>query len=289
MMRTWMAAAAMGALVGCTSVRMVERDGCWLKQTEKWPSRVNEELAFCKKPAPAPAQDPLARLVQECVAQADYRWENRAIDAWNRDQPIPPRDSDEKIAASCMTEAAAALGPEAERAALKARLAELDRDRNALRSTAETDREFFRQSNDKMAAALGEAAKKPAPAAVATATSTGTATTESELKSQHEQGAPAAPPTTVVGFNAPAPATPVVVAPVAAPALTTPQEERALPATGGGRRPEVAQPAKPATSSAPCVPRKTPAGKAQPGKPVPADAAPNCEKTAANPPSPLAG
>ena len=209
MMRTWMAAAAMGALVGCTSVRMVERDGCWLKQTEKWPSRVNEELAFCKKPAPAPAQDPLARLVQECVAQADYRWENRAIDAWNRDQPIPPRDSDEKIAASCMTEAAAALGPEAERAALKARLAELDRDRNALRSTAETDREFFRQSNDKMAAALGEAAKKPAPAAVATATSTGTATTESELKSQHEQGAPPAPPTTVVGFNAPAPATPV--------------------------------------------------------------------------------
>jgi len=273
MMRTWMAAAAMGALVGCTSVRMVERDGCWLKQTEKWPSRVNEELAFCKKPAPAPAQDPLARLVQECVAQADYRWENRAIDAWNRDQPIPPRDSDEKIAASCMTEAAAALGPEAERAALKARLADLDRDRNALRSTAETDREFFRQSNDKMAAALGEAAKKPAPAAVATATSTGTATTESELKSQHEQGAPPAPPTTVVGFNAPAPATPVVVAPVAAPALTAP----------------ILPPAKPAASSAPCVPRKTEAGKAQPGKPVPADAAPNCEKAAVNPPSPRAG
>jgi len=275
MMRTWMAAAAaMGAVLGCTSVRMVERDGCWLKQTEKWPSRVNEELAFCKKPAPAPAQDPLARLVQECVAQADYRWENRAIDAWNRGDPIPPRDSDEKIAASCMTEAAAALGPEAERAALKARLADLDRDRNVLRSTAETDREFFRQSNDKMAAALGEAAKKPAPAAVATATSTGTATTESELKSQHEQGAPPAPPTTVVGFNAPAPATPVVVAPVAAPALTAP----------------ISQPAKPAASSAPCaVQRKAPADKAQSGKPVPADAAPNCEKPVANAPSPRAG
>src|SRR5256885_2701946 len=250
-MRTWMAAAAaMGAVLGWTSVRMVERDGCWLKQTEKWPSRVNEELAFCRKPAPAPAQDPLARLVHECVAQADYRWENRAIDAWNRGDPIPPRDSDEKIAASCMTEAAAALGPEAERAALKARLADLDRDRNVLRNTAESDREFFRQSNDKMAAALGEAAKKPAPAAVATATSTGTATTESELKSQHEQGAPPAPPTTVEGFNAPAPATPVVVAPVTAPALAAP----------------VLQPPKPATSSAPCaVQRKSPAEKARAG------------------------
>src|SRR5438105_15649261 len=163
MQRTWTVAAAILALVGCTSVRMVERDGCWLKQTEKWPSRVNEELAFCKKAVPAPAQDPLARLVQECVAQADYRWENRAVDAWNRDQPIPPRDSDEKIAASALSEAAAALGPEAARAALQARLAELDRDRHALRSTAETDREFFRQRNDKMAAARGEAAEQPPP------------------------------------------------------------------------------------------------------------------------------
>ena len=271
MMRIGMAAAVVGALVGCTSVRMVERDGCWLKQTEKWPSRVNEELAFCKKAAPAPAQDPLARLVQECVAQADYRWENRAIDAWNRDLPIPPRDSDENVAAICMTEAAAALGPEAERAALKARLTDLDKDRDVLRNTAESDREFFRQSNDKMAAALGEAAKKPAPAAVATATSTGTATTESELKSQHEQGAPPAPPTTVVGFNAPAPATPVVVTPIAAPTLAAPQ------------------PAKPATSSAPCAaPRKSPADKAA-GKPVPADASPNCEKAVAKAPSPRAG
>jgi hypothetical protein len=253
---------------------MVERDGCWLKQTEKWPSRVNEELAFCKKAASAPAQDPLARLVQECVAQADYRWENRAIDAWNRGDPIPPRESDEKIAASCMTEAAAALGPEAERVALRARLQDLDKDRDALRNTAESDREFFRQSNDKMAAALGEAAKKPAPAAVATATSTSTATTESELKSQHEQGAPPLPPTTVVGFNAPAPATPVVVAPIAAPLLTAP----------------IIQPAKPATSSAPCAgPRKTPADKAQSGKPVPAEATPNCEKAVANAPSPRAG
>jgi hypothetical protein len=276
MMRTWTVAAALVALVGCTSVRMVERDGCWLKQTEKWPSRVNEELAFCKKVAPVPAQDSLARLVQECVAQADYRWENRAIDAWNRGDPIPPRESDEKISAGCMTEAAAALGPEAERAALKARLSDLDKDRDALRNTAESDREFFRQSNDKMAAALGEAAKKPAPAAVATATSTGTATTESELKSQHEQGAPPLPPTTVVGFNAPAPATPVVIAPVAAPALTAP----------------IVAPPRPATSSAPCAAqRKASPDKANAGKPLPVDGAPNCgeKPVASGPASPRAG
>jgi len=257
--RTWMVAAIL-AICGCTSVRMVERDGCWLKQTEKWPSRVSEELAFCKKPAPAPAQDSLARLVQECVAQADYRWENRAIDAWNRDQPIPPRDSDEKIAATCMSDAAAALGPEAERAALKARLAEIDRDREALRNVTENDRAFFQKSNDKMTEALGEAAKKPAPAATATATSTGTATTESDVRSAHE-AAQATPPTTVVGFNAPAPATPVIVAPALTPA---------------------AAPAKPAS---PCAAQRRTADKATAGTKA-ADPAPNCEKAVANAPAP---
>src|SRR5256885_14410980 len=105
MMRIGMAAAVVGALVGCTSVRMVERDGCWLKQTEKWPSRVNEELAFCKKAAPAPDKYPLALLVAESVAQADCRWENGAIRTGSPGSRFPPRDSDEKIAASCMTEA----------------------------------------------------------------------------------------------------------------------------------------------------------------------------------------
>jgi hypothetical protein len=259
MQRAWTVAAIV-AVCGCTSVRMVERDGCWLKQTEKWPSRVSEELAFCKKAAPAPAQDSLARLVQECVAQADYRWENRAIDAWNRDQPIPPRDSDEKIAATCMSEAAAALGPESERMALKARLAEIDKDREALRNVTENDRAFFQKSNDKMSEALGEAAKKPAPAATATATSTGTAKTESDVRSAHE-AAQAMPPTTVVGFNAPPPATPVIVAPSPTP---------------------VAAPAKP---SSPCAPQRRTADKATAGT-KPAEPAPNCEKAVANAPAP---
>jgi len=185
----------------CTSTRMLQREGCWVKQTEKWPGRVSEELGFCTKPAPAWAQDRVARLVQECMAQADYRWENRALAAWTRGEPIPPQESDEQIARTCMSQASAALGPEAENAALKARLAELGQDREALRNVSENDREFLKQNSDKMVSALGEAAKKPAPSATATATSTGTAKSDP---------GPAAP--TVVGIGMPSPS--VTVAPV---------------------------------------------------------------------------
>ena len=86
-----MVAVVLPALVGCTSVRMLQREGCWVKQTEKWPGRVSEELGFCSKPAPVWAQDRVARLVQECMAQADFRWQNRALAAWTRGEPIPPQ------------------------------------------------------------------------------------------------------------------------------------------------------------------------------------------------------
>ena len=242
----------------CTSTRMLQREGCWVKQTEKWPGRVSEELGFCTKPAPAWAQDRVARLVQECMAQADYRWENRALAAWARGEPIPPQESDEQIARTCMSQASAALGPEAENAALKARLAELGQDREALRNVSENDREFLKQNSDKMVSALGEAAKKPAPAAVATATSTGTATTESELKSAQQP--PQNPPaTTVVELNGTAAP---VVQPVAAPGKAT----------------------KPADQ--PCVAaRKAAARKAGTGKP--AQDEPNCAKNP-DPPAPAA-
>jgi hypothetical protein len=204
------------ALLGCTSVRMVQREGCWVKQTEKWPSRVSEEIGFCTRPAPVWAQDRLARLVQECVAQADYRWENRALAAWRRGDPIPPQDSDDKIAKTCLNESSAALALEQENASLKSRIADVDRDRQTLRATTEDDREFMKESNSQMVSALGDAAKRPPPSAVATATSTGTAKTESDLRQQ--DAAPAAPPTTVVALNG----TPAQIAaatrPVAKPA-----------------------------------------------------------------------
>jgi hypothetical protein len=204
MKRVAFAAAVVPALFACTSVKMVQREGCWVKQTEKWPSRVTEELGFCTKPPPVWAQDRVARLVQECMAQADYRWQNRALAAWTRGDPIPPQDSDDKIAQTCMKEASAALGQEAENSALKSRLAELSQDRDSLRNVSEADRDFLKQSSDKMVSALGEAAKKPPPSAVATATSTGTAKTESDLRSSDQPPVTTAPATVVEVHGTPA-------------------------------------------------------------------------------------
>src|SRR5437867_6882016 len=191
-----MAALACG-LLACTSVRMVQREGCWVKQTERTLGGTTEELGFCSKQRPEWAEDRLARLVQECMAQADFRWQNRALAAWTRREPIPPQESDDKIAQTCMNEASAALGKEAENSALKSRLAEVSQDRETLRNVSEGDREYLKQSSDKMVSALGEAAKKPAPAAVATATSTGTAKTESDLRSSEQPPVQSAPATVV--------------------------------------------------------------------------------------------
>src|SRR5204863_10135094 len=91
-----------GALLACTSVKMVQREGCWVKQTERTFGGSTEELGFCAKARPQWAEDRLARLVQECMAQADYRWENRALAAWTRGDPIPPQDSDDQVARTCM-------------------------------------------------------------------------------------------------------------------------------------------------------------------------------------------
>jgi hypothetical protein len=208
-----------GGLLACTSVKMVQREGCWVKQTERTLGGTTEELGFCTKARPEWAEDRLARLVQECMAQADYRWENRALAAWTRGEPIPPPDSDEQIARTCMGQASAALGLEAQNDALKSRLVDVSHDREALRSAAEKDRDFMEQSSDKMINALGEAAKKPTPSAVATATSTGTAKTESDTRTAQQPEA--APPMTVV-LAAPPATTTVVAAPVAPAAPATP-------------------------------------------------------------------
>src|SRR3954471_10357988 len=84
------------AAMACTSTKMVQRQGCWVKQTERTLGGSSEELGFCTKPAPEWAQDRLARLVQECIAQSDYRWENRALLAWSRNQPIPQDKNKQK-------------------------------------------------------------------------------------------------------------------------------------------------------------------------------------------------
>jgi hypothetical protein len=234
-----------GALCACTSVKMVQRDGCWVKQTSRTLGGTTEELGFCSKARPEWAEDRLARLVQECMAQADYRWENRALLAWTRGEPVPPPDTDEQIAKTCMSQAASALGLEVQNDALKSRLADVSQDRQALQTAADKNQQFLEQSSDKMISALGEAAKKPPPSAVATATSTGTAKTESDLRTAQEPAAPP-PPTTVV-----------LAAPPAAPsAVVTPA------------------PPGPKPASSPCPPRTRTAQRT--GKSAPA-----CDKAAA--------
>jgi hypothetical protein len=235
-----------GGLLACTSVKMVQRDGCWVKQTSRTLGGTTEELGFCSKARPDWAEDRLARLVQECMAQADYRWENRALLAWTRGEPVPPPESDDQIAKTCMGQASAALGLEVQNDALKSRLADVSQDRQALRSTADKDREFIEQSSDKMITALGEAAKKPPPSAVATATSTGTAKTESDLRTAQE---PAAPPPTTVVLAAPPATTTVVTAP-AAPAGAKPASAPCPPRSKSAQRTGRSAPAcdKPAAS-----------------------------------------
>src|SRR5207248_8641826 len=135
-----------GALLACTSVKMVQREGCWVKQTERTFGGSTEELGFCAKARPQWAEDRLARLVQECMAQADYRWENRALAAWTRNEPIPPPDSDEQVSKTCMSQAASALGLEVQNDALKSRLADVNQDREKLRNSSEKHRDFLEQS-----------------------------------------------------------------------------------------------------------------------------------------------
>lgn len=169
---------------GCSTVKLEQRDGCWVRQTSHWPSAVTEELGPCEREKPAWSEDRLTRLVQECMVQADYRWRTRAVAAWNEGQPLPEPESEERMLQLCMDEAAHSVVTENER--LKTRLEEVSTDRDVWRASGEKDRELMRASHERLTDALGEAAKKPPGAAVATATSTstsrgdGTATTRNE-------------------------------------------------------------------------------------------------------------
>ena len=244
-----------GALVGsvgCTSVQVVQRDGCWVKRTEKTLGGSTEELGFCSKPAMAWAEDPLSRLAQECIAQADFRWQNRAVAAWSRNEPLPPMEDTGAVAKNCIAGASAALGAEAENASLKMRLADVTKDREALRRTAEAEQVFLHQNSEKMVEALGEAAKKPAPSAVATSTSTGTAKSEPQAPVAQV----AAPQPLVFGFNN-TPASPVVVmsnnGATSTPAPLAPAGAMTVGAAPGAKVPSTAGASSPATTAAPTL------------------------------------
>ena len=90
---------------GCTSVKIVQRDGCWVKRTEKIFGRVIEDLGPCRRAEPQWAEDRVTRLVQECVAQADYRWSVRANEAWAKGAPYPAQPPQQELLRTCMEEA----------------------------------------------------------------------------------------------------------------------------------------------------------------------------------------
>ncbi|HEX7622188.1 MAG TPA: hypothetical protein VF400_01355, partial [Anaeromyxobacteraceae bacterium] len=80
---------------GCTTVKLAQRDGCWVRKTERFLVGSKEEVGPCAPPAPNWSDDRLTRLVQECASRADYRWQGRALEAWNRREPMPERPSEE--------------------------------------------------------------------------------------------------------------------------------------------------------------------------------------------------
>lgn len=201
---------------GCTSVKMVQRDGCWVRRTEKAFGRVVEEVGPCDREEPKWAQDRLTRLVQECMAQSDWRWHGRALEVWSRRLPYPtPQPREDELLRACLDEARAgmvteqdAAGQRSKIADLSSRISELSGERDALRGDAARDHarlqdredklaEWLGKSHDKMGEWLGQAAQKPPGNATATATSSstsdGTASTDSGTTLSADSGTSAPP------------------------------------------------------------------------------------------------
>jgi hypothetical protein len=245
------------AMAGCASVRLVQREQCWVRQTTRL-GQVKEELGPCRREPPAWSQDRLTRIVQECMAQADYRWQNLAVAAWARGERLPARPSEDASMSRCLEQASRSMVGENER--LKERLAELTGDRDAQAAQARREREHFLASWDKLAGDLGEAAKRPLPPATATATATGEGRSTSEGRSSTERSIAASTQKPALGAGeAPAPGGAAARPARAPPAKVEPRKEACPPAhpsaaADAAHRPapveaEVVSPAKPATTS----------------------------------------
>jgi hypothetical protein len=166
--------AALGA--GCTSVQVAKRDGCWVERRENVFRQVHEEIGPCSRPPPRWSEDRLTRLVQECVADADFRADARAVEAWARRQPAPARPSQEDLLRTCMEEARSAIAAETDLTSLRSRLAQVSTERDALLADLARDRAKLQESHAKLAEWLGKAAQRSPGNAVATSTSTATGT-----------------------------------------------------------------------------------------------------------------
>jgi len=229
-----LACAAATSLAGCTTVKVAQPDGCWIRQTRTVFSS-SEELGPCARPEPKWSDDRITRVTQECVAQADYRWQGRALEAWRRGQPLPERPSDDTLLNECMEQVSRSQLAENER--LRHRLVELGAEKEALAQQAGKDRSQLIAGYEKMAGDLGLAARRPAPPAIATATARSEGRTTSEGRSTSDTDKE---PRVVV-------ATPISSAPAApAPAQAKSKKASAKPAT---RAPVDCPPAAEATTT----------------------------------------
>jgi hypothetical protein len=273
-MRALSAIVLVAAVSGCTSVKVTQRDGCWVRRTEKIFGQVREDVGPCARTASPWSDDRLTRLVQECVAREDYRWQMRALAAWSRGEPMP-QDREANVLATCASDAARAgfaendalksrLEAAGERLSFaKERLADVAGDRDALRKRSELEHDRLYASHEQLAEALGEAAKKASPPATATATASSDGRAQLDSKERTERASPQAAP---VAF---ANATPWLAAP-ASPA------EPAAPACAPAPSQPVAAAKRKAPSKKPviaakvpeCVPAGTTTPAAQPAAPV---------------------
>lgn len=244
---------------GCTSVKMVQRDGCWVRRTEKVFGRVVEDIGPCVRPQPQWSQDRLTRLVQECAAQADHRWQVRAMEAWSKKAPSPPQPPQQEIQRSCMEEARTVIGTETDAGTLRTRVAELAAERDALRSEAERDRAKLQESHHQIAEWLGQAAQKPPGNASAFATSSSTndgiASNESGATLASESGSsPAGAGVPASRASLVAPTAPAAGSPASSTAPAMPEAPRA--SDPGKTAPPAVPPEKPATAG-PADPKLT--------------------------------
>jgi hypothetical protein len=217
---------------------MVQRDGCWVRRTEKVFGRVLEEVGPCGRPQPRWSEDRLTRLVQECVAEADWRWQSRALEVWSRGLPYPtPQPRQDELLRACMEEVRTGMAAELDAATLRSRVAEVSGERDALRVGLERDRTKLQESQEKLtgwlgkshdqiAEWLGQAAQKPPGNATASATSSSTsdgkASNESGSTLEAKSGA-SSPPGAAPVSNAS-----VVVPGLGPPAATDPAHRKAV-------------------------------------------------------------
>jgi hypothetical protein len=140
-----MAVLGTAVLGGCTTTKLAQRDGCWVRHTEKFLGGSKEELGPCAGPAPTWSDDQLMRLTQECMAREDWRSQERALAAWSRGEP-PPARGEETVLRACQDDAlaldVAQRAPREKQAELEraARERQAEQEKTALRREAELEK-----------------------------------------------------------------------------------------------------------------------------------------------------